>query len=267
MGSKAKCLKEKIQARAQLVGAPLLVAQLGALEFREKMLDGDNTILKSLRLGTQSTVGEVIKNLGRASPLAVLQLCFGCQEYDFGENLLQHADDLDFTQDALTAIGESHALNPVLNKVLAGFNRRRRYQRFKCGHHTLELDRLRFATTASTLDSDLLAKDIVKKEPKLARTNRTNQESGTGPCWFFQRQFGCRRDPCPFVHKCTICDKPGHGAFDCHTRRYRDDHEAGPRSNRDGERERPPNPRTRRARARAVDSSESQNSRTNSNNH
>ena len=219
------------------------------MEFRQKMLDGDNSILKSLRLGTQSTVGEVIKNLGRASPLAVLQLCFGRQEYDFAENLLQHADDLDFAQDTLTAVGESQALNPVLNGVLAGFNRRRRYHRFKIGHHTLELDRLRFATTASPLDSDLLAKEVVKDKPKLTQPNSTKQRSKINPCLFFQRQFGCRRDPCPFVHKCTICEKPGHGAFDCKARRYRADHEAGTRSTQDEERERPPNPRTRRARA------------------
>ena len=55
-GGKAKSLKEKNQARTKLVGAPLLVAQLGAMEFRNKMI-GDNSVLRTLRLGTQSTVG------------------------------------------------------------------------------------------------------------------------------------------------------------------------------------------------------------------
>ena len=35
LGAKAKSLREKNQARAMLVGGPLLVAQLGALEFRK----------------------------------------------------------------------------------------------------------------------------------------------------------------------------------------------------------------------------------------
>ena len=77
------------------------------------------------------------------------------------EQLLQHADDLDFVQDTLTASGSSLQLNPLLNGVLAGFNRRRRHQRFKYGHRTLEFDRLRFAQTASDLDSDLLPRRSV----------------------------------------------------------------------------------------------------------
>ena len=35
LGAKAKSLQEKNQARAMLAGAPLLLAQLGALEFRK----------------------------------------------------------------------------------------------------------------------------------------------------------------------------------------------------------------------------------------
>ena len=213
------------------------------------MLEGDNSVLKSLRLNTQSTVGEVIKNLGRASPLTVLQLCFGSQEFDWAESLLQNADDLDFVQDTLTAVGESHTLNPIFNGVLAGFNRRRRYQRFKFGHHTLELDRLRYATTASSLDSDLLATELSKKGVKSENPSIAKRWSRLDPCYFFQRQAGCRRDPCPFVHKCTICEKPGHGAVDCRTRRHRDNREEGSRGNQEGEQERPPNPRSRRARA------------------
>ena len=219
------------------------------MEFRSRMLVGDNSILGSLRLGTQSTVGEVIKNLGRASPLAVLQLCFGKQDFDFAESLLQHADDMDFVQDTLTAVGKSHTLNPIFNGVLAAFNRRRRHQRFKFGHHTLQLDRLRYAKTASPQDSDFLATDVSKEGTKLNQQSKTKRGSRVDPCYFFQRQAGCRRNPCPFVHKCTICDGPGHGAVDCRTRRHRDDPVEEPRRTQRASQERPPNPRTRRARA------------------
>ena len=74
--------------------------------------------------------------------------------------MLQHADDLDFVQDVLCASGDSLEVNPILNGVLAGFNRRRRYSRFKYGHHTMELDRLRFEHTISEKDSDLQATEV-----------------------------------------------------------------------------------------------------------
>ena len=52
LGKKASTLKEKIQARMQLVSAPLLVSQIGALEFKERLLKGDNNAVKNLRMGT-----------------------------------------------------------------------------------------------------------------------------------------------------------------------------------------------------------------------
>ena len=61
LGGKTKSLSEKNQARSQLAGAPLLVGQLGALEFRQKMLEGDGEILNTLRLSTQGTVAEVLR--------------------------------------------------------------------------------------------------------------------------------------------------------------------------------------------------------------
>ena len=83
MGTKAKSRKDRNLARSRLVGAPLLVAQLGAMEFRDRMRNGDETVLKTLRLGTKTTVAEVLKKLGQAPPLAVLELCFGRNEFNF----------------------------------------------------------------------------------------------------------------------------------------------------------------------------------------
>ena len=131
LGGKAKSLREKNQARAMLAGAPLLVAQLGALELRKWMLKGDSEVLRNLRLGTHLSAAELLKKLGQAPPLAVLRLCYDQKHYDCSEQMLQHADDLDFVQDILSATGNSPQLNPVLNAVLAGFNRRRRQNRFK----------------------------------------------------------------------------------------------------------------------------------------
>ena len=130
------------------------------------MIKGDSHGLRRLRLGDQTTVAEVIKELGSASPLEVLQLCFGRKECDVTEHLIQHADNLDFVQDTLVATGATLQLNPVLNGMLAGFNRRRRYKRFKYGHCNMELDRLRFADTATPKDSDLLASEVTANKGK-----------------------------------------------------------------------------------------------------
>ena len=127
-------------------------------------MKGDNEVLSTLSLGQHMSTAEFLKQLGRTPPIAVLQLCFGSRGYNVMDSVLQHADDLDFVQDALSATGDSLELNPVLNGVLAGFNRRRRYNRFKYAHHTLELDRLRFQYTSSEKDSDLQATEVKKKE-------------------------------------------------------------------------------------------------------
>ena len=213
------------------------------------MLRGEDTALRTLRMGTQSTVCELIKKFGKMAPLTVLQICYGRRNFDFAEKLLQHAEDLDFVQDTLTATGGSQSLNPIFNGVLAGFNRRRRHGRFKFGHYNLEIDRLRYATTATARDSDLSATDVTKDNPKQTESIGKKQYSAKDPCWFFQRTAGCRRNPCPFTHKCMICNKPGHGAIDCRSRRNRDDAMSRTRETEETAHDRPPNPRSRRARA------------------
>ena len=99
LGGKAKAMRQKNQATSQLAGAPLLAAQLGAREFRNWMMEGDQQVLSRLCLGSQVTVAEFLKVMSSAPPLAILQLCHGSKGYNVSEHLLQHADDLDFVQD------------------------------------------------------------------------------------------------------------------------------------------------------------------------
>ena len=80
-----------------------MVAQLGALEFRNRIIKGDEAILKTLRLGSQTTVAELLKKFSEAPQLAMLELCYGRKRFNFVETLLQLVDDLDFVQDILSA--------------------------------------------------------------------------------------------------------------------------------------------------------------------
>ena len=121
------------KARAMLAGAPLMVAQLGALELRKKMLEGDTQILHRLNLTTPTTVLQVLKWLQKAPPLAILKLCNSETANFLMNNLLQHSDDLDFVQDVLNAVASHSEINPTMQAVLAGFNRRRNLGRFKDG--------------------------------------------------------------------------------------------------------------------------------------
>ena len=136
------------------------------------MVKGDDAVLGNIRLGRQATVAELIKELGQVSPLALLQLVYGHKTFDFPGHLLQHADDLNFLQDTLSAAAGSSELNPMVNAVLASFNRRRRYQRFKIGQCNLDLDKIKFAKTATEQDEDARA-----TTPKTRDKSTTTPES------------------------------------------------------------------------------------------
>ena len=159
LGGKASTTKKRNQARSQLAGAPLLVAQLTSLEFRKKLLEGDNNLVQNLHMGTWTTVAELLKVFGKIPPLSLLCLC----NPEFGkyvsEHILQHADDLDFVQDILSATAVSTALNPILNSVIAGFGRRKSYRRFKYGQLNMHFDRLRYAESETKNDHDIKGKE------------------------------------------------------------------------------------------------------------
>ena len=52
-----------------------MVAQLGALELRKRLLQGDADALQYLRLGSQITVMQMLKIMSKLPPISVLQLC------------------------------------------------------------------------------------------------------------------------------------------------------------------------------------------------
>ena len=212
-------------------------------------MDGDEKLVQSLRRGTWTRVCELLIVFGKILPLSLLYIC----NPEFGKymtnHLLQHSDDLDFIQDVLKATGGSRELNPILNSVLVGFGRRRRYGRFKCGQLNLQFDRLRFADTKTPKDDDRKAKDVGEKA-----TQRTAGSTNLlSICRYFQQSQGCRfgsRDG-RFAHRCSICNATGHGAITCQTRvRSMRAEPVEPQ-----ERRRPPNPPTRRERASTTRSS------------
>ena len=105
----------------------------------------------------------------------------------------------DILQDVLKAAGASKELNPILNSVVAGFGRRRRQGRFKCGQLNIHFDRLRFAETATEKDHDYKAKDLAKQIEEKAKTN-----ASMSVCRYFQQRGGCRfgSSNCKFAHRC-----------------------------------------------------------------
>ena len=89
------------------------MAQVSELEFRKKLLEGDNNLVQNLHLGTWTTVGELLKVFGKIPPLSLLYICNPEIGKYVTEHLLQHGNDLDFVQDVLTATGSSRELNPI----------------------------------------------------------------------------------------------------------------------------------------------------------
>ena len=190
-------------------------------------------------------MAELLKVFERVPPLSLLRIC----NPDFAkyatEQLLQHSDDLDFVQDILSAAGDSKELNPLLNSVLAGFGRRKRYGRFKCGQLNLHFDQLRFAGTTTPSDEDLKATDVLSQGKQ-----KTKETDSLSLCRYFQRRGGCRfsSENCRFTHKCIICDKPSHGAANCYSRNN-STNSSPTNSGANRRDERPPHPRFRRERA------------------
>ena len=105
LAAKTKDIVQRTKARSMLIGAPLLVAQLNAMELRKRMMSGNTDALQQTRLGATMTVAQMLKIFSEAPPLAVLMLVnkkFGSW---VSNNLLQQSNDLDFVQNVITAIG------------------------------------------------------------------------------------------------------------------------------------------------------------------
>ena len=207
---KAKSIEDRSKARAMLAAAPLMLAQEGALEFRKRMLEGDASILSTLKLEESTTFSQVLKKLATVPALAILRLC----NKDLGdfvmESLLQHGEDLDYVQEVLDVASHS-ALTPTMHAVLAGFGRRRTYGRFKNNGGSVAMDRLKFSYLASPKDQF--------EESRMKINPRSKSRALKGLCLHFQRSGGCRKaDFCYFEHCCVICGAKSHGAYDCRDR-------------------------------------------------
>ena len=69
LGSKAKTLKQRNQARAMLAGAPLFAVQLRELEFRQKMVHGNTEALKKHSVGYSAIRNGILENIEFATPV------------------------------------------------------------------------------------------------------------------------------------------------------------------------------------------------------
>ena len=102
------------------------MAQLGALELRKRLLQGDPKALQDLRLGSQITVMEMLKIMAKLPPISALQLC----NKQFGdwitEHVLQNGDDLDFVQEVVSATSDVGSINQSRNES---------WQTFLCGRN------------------------------------------------------------------------------------------------------------------------------------
>ena len=210
LGVRAKSIEDRSKARAMLAAAPLMLAQEGALEFRKRMLQGDASILSTIRLEETTTFSQVLKKLEAVPALAILKLC-NKELGDFlMQSLRQQAEDLDYVQEVLDAVSNS-ALTPTMHAVLAGFRQRRTYGRFKNDGGSVAIDRLKFSHLASP--EDHYGGSTVK------RNSRTNYGASKELCRQFQRRGGCSKGAvCYFKHCCRKCGAKSHGASNCRDR-------------------------------------------------
>ena len=146
------------------------------------------------------------------------------------QEVLRHADDLDYLQTLVTSLGKKTEINPSVNAVIDAHNRRRFRGRFKTQGQSVELDTLLHKDTKEVPDdSDREGKFV----PRKLR------------CHAFQKD-DCTWPKCRFQHLCSICDSDSHGAVSCEKRKAA---KAGAQQ-RKIEKTKPPHPRYRRDRAK-----------------
>ena len=214
-----------------LIGAPLFTAQLGAHSIRKALSLGKDGI--TVDLAARGTAGQFIKLLGQMPPLEVLKL-INKPSYDaLTGKLLQHADDLDYSQNLLNLVGENSEVNPAMNAVSEAFNRRRFSNRFKTGDQNVALDALLNSKSKGKTDDD----EAVLTRNHRETGNKTN-DTLSRECFLYQ-SGSCNFRPYRYRHVCLVCGSSSHCAKQCYTRN------TSQRNNR------PPHPRHRRDRARA----------------
>ena len=154
LSSKAKNHRDRRRARGMFIGAPLLVAQVGAHNIRKMLNDGDRSILQNMRLDTRGTAAQFLKALTKAPLLQILERTNADRYKEVREGLLQQADDLDFLQTVVTSVHDAPALNPTMNAITDAFSRRRFSGRFRTAGRGIEMDTLLYQSTKGVKDDD-----------------------------------------------------------------------------------------------------------------
>ena len=244
IADKAKTVEVRRKVRSQLVGAPLVVAQTGLQSIVGLLSRGDKSVLNNLRLGDRLTVAEVLKALNMAPPLTVMKLLNLESGTQLESRLGQLLAELDFTQAVSDLVALRDQLNPSMDAVAEAFKRRNLSGVFLKDNQNLSLQALMFSLEKSGKDSDLLTAEIKNTD-------------GRGPsnriCYAYQ-QGVCRWAKCIYQHRCSLCNKFGHGKWQCYSNPTKGN-ERGPTD--DGEKKTgrgqdkgvvPPNPRYRRDR-------------------
>ena len=221
-----------------------MVAQTGLQSIVGLLSRGDKSVLDNLRLGDRLTVAEVLKALNMAPPLSVMKLLNLESGTQLESRLGQLLAELDFTQAVSDLVALRDQLNPSMDAVAEAFKRRNLSGVFLKDNQNLSLQALMFSLEKSGNDSDLLTAEIKNTDGR-GPSNRT--------CYAYQRGV-CRWAKCIYQHRCSLCNKFGHGKWQCYSNSTKCN-ERGPTD--DGEKKTgrgqdkgvvPPNPRYRRDR-------------------
>ena len=110
--------------RAQLIAAPLIVAQAGLHRLQVLLGGGDSPVLTSVRLGEHYSVAETLKILSSLPPLSVLKLLNRARAAELTSLSATVASDIDFVQSTVDLVAAMDSLNPSMNAVAEAFKRR-----------------------------------------------------------------------------------------------------------------------------------------------
>ena len=212
ISAKARTLVLRRSVRAQLIAAPLVVAQAGLHRLQVLLGSGDSPVLTSVRLGEHYSVAETLKILSSLPPLSVLKLLDRARAAELASLSATVASELDFVQSTVDLVAAKDSLNPSMNAVAEAFKRRHLTGRFSAGEHNIKVDSLVYADTKGTMDFDHCATDIHKEVA--GKKNPLPRGRQTSVCLDFQRGY-CRWRNCRFEHSCAECGKRGHGRRDC----------------------------------------------------
>ena len=212
ISAKARSLVLRRSVRAQLVTAPLVVAQAGLHRLQVLLGRGDSPVLASVRLGEIYSVAESLKLLSGVPPLSVLKLLDQVRAEELAALSDRVTAELDFVQSTVDLVAAQDSLNPSMNAVAEAFKRRHVAGHFSAGEHNIKVDSLVYADTKSKNDYDHCATDICKEVAD--RKNPSSRGRQTNVCLDFQRGY-CRWRNCRFDHRCAECGKRGHGQRSC----------------------------------------------------